>query len=289
MTILPHLCSSAVESANSSPTNRLTLILSILFGTIIAIALLMMLAFCLLKKYRATGTRQHGTSLHYEKGSPNSAQSSPALLLPGQSAFSSPATTDYLQSDPYAHSPPTPDFDHDISRPKSPWSSHSHAATMLTQGSATYLLHSKEHSDLLPPSQAPLTLPVHSDPNKRSRRVHTKQASSTSNLLLNRPMLQTHSSPILMRPLEQDGLGAISTPNYISSSTSLPVKQHRQNYSQTSLLGPPLPTIPRRPKRPGDGLLDWLGNGIGIDLSLSEKERRRRDDSNSQRTNFLQV
>ena len=46
---------------------------------------------------------------------------------------------------------------------------------------------------------------------------------------------------------------------------------------------------PQRPKRPGDGLLDFIGNQLALKLERSASAKRRRDDGNSERTNFLKV
>lgn len=47
--------------------------------------------------------------------------------------------------------------------------------------------------------------------------------------------------------------------------------------------------IPKRPRRPGEGLLDWLGNARFLDRDPSEAKQRRKDDGNSSRTDFLKV
>ncbi|KAL5533413.1 hypothetical protein ACEPAF_5189 [Sanghuangporus sanghuang] len=57
--------------------------------------------------------------------------------------------------------------------------------------------------------------------------------------------------------------------------------------STTTRAAPGVP--PRRPKRPGDGLLDFIGSQLAQKLERSASAKRRRDDGNSERTNFLKV
>ncbi|KAL5528949.1 hypothetical protein ACEPAG_4923 [Sanghuangporus baumii] len=57
--------------------------------------------------------------------------------------------------------------------------------------------------------------------------------------------------------------------------------------STTTRAAPGAP--PRRPKRPGDGLLDFIGSQLAQKLERSASAKRRRDDGNSERTNFLKV
>lgn len=47
--------------------------------------------------------------------------------------------------------------------------------------------------------------------------------------------------------------------------------------------------IPKRPRRPGDGLLDWLGNARFLERDPSVARQKKRDDGNSSRTDFLKV
>lgn len=62
---------------------------------------------------------------------------------------------------------------------------------------------------------------------------------------------------------------------------------HRSESDISSDVLPPPP--PRRPKRPGDGLLDFIGSSLAQKLERSASAKRRKDDGNSERTNFLKV
>ncbi|THH05148.1 hypothetical protein EW145_g5009 [Phellinidium pouzarii] len=260
-TISPPWLNSMPSSALS--TSRLTLILSIVFGVILAIVFLIALAFVLLRRNRGRlRAEADDASAFAYKPTPMPAlprlsrlsalRPAPARAAPDTYDAQSPVS----RTDPF-HRDPTPDIHNQDGR-RSPWSMFSQGgATVLTTVSTTHLL------------------------NSSAVKIAQTQPQTEAKTATEEPVVQQITNPIQNPQTKQVGTQPVSVVN-------LPLAPLRANHSTSTLGAAAQPAEqPKRPKRSGEGLLDWFGNGIGLERSGSVK--RRRDDADSERTNFLQV
>ncbi|KAI5119583.1 hypothetical protein M0805_006468 [Coniferiporia weirii] len=255
----------------SSPSSRSSssepaLALSITFGTILGVVFIIGLGFYVIRRKRAWVAPGNGATFDYKLApAPSGSLLSPPLY-PERAEPSVYDTQSPSGADPFYRNPASANEQlHDGRR--SPWSAFSQGGTtILTAASTTHLL--KSHGQKT--SQTDLQMRTLDPTSQLGTRPHAQipQPAGLGTQPVSRPLPVPAQSA--SRPLPQP--------------TPL-----RANHANT-----PAPAAaaqadepPKRPKRPADNLLGWLGNGISLERSNSAK--RRRHDGNSERTDFLQV
>ncbi|KAH8117653.1 hypothetical protein DFH11DRAFT_1038295 [Phellopilus nigrolimitatus] len=268
--------SSTSSNAASSPASRPTLISSIVLGTLLAALLAVGLGFCITRRKRRSAEEPAAPTFSCKPTLVMSALPSPAIAIPDIYGAQSPSS----RTDPFHREPGL--VGQLTDGRQSPWSVLSQGnATVVTSASTTQLLnaHQRKMSETRSHSQ--------SRHQPREYRGHTPGAASQQSLPLSQmPLVAQH------RAFDSDSaiaLGAPGSAPQTAESGGQFASQppgHSTNHSD-STLSLPLGRGPKRPKRPGEGLLEWLGNGIRLERSASRQ--RRMNDENSERTDFLKV
>ena len=191
---------------------------------------------------------------------------------------------------PIAVLPPNdgPDNDRDRPRPRSPWSMLSNAATTVLTVRSPSPQSTGTNAMLLGRSHA------------NSHRTADLHNFSSTRIPAFYPNTRT-SSQIVEEPSRdslQDEIANVVSPFPVRNASQPQSTNFLQRLSASALPHPggppatPLPptplsnSTPRRPSRPKEGLLDWLGTGMEKHLF---GRRTDRDDGNSSRTDFLKV